>query len=109
MTPHPTFPNAILVNTMHHNERPSVKFKIPSGKSNLLNSAVVDAAGRPLYITSSNSKRTAFVACKDNVEIATVQWDRAVPRMVFRQKKMKCRDWLPLTGPGSESVPAPLL
>jgi len=108
MTP-PTFPNATLVNTARLNERPSVKLKIPSGKSNVLNSAVVGAAGQSLYTISSNSKRTTFVACKDNLEIATVQWDRSIPRMVFRRKKMKCKDWLPLAGPGTESVQASLL
>ena len=29
--------------------------------------------------------------------------------MVFRRKKIKCKDWLPLAGPGTESVRAPLL
>jgi len=101
----PTFStNAGLVKTAHHNERPSVKLKIPSGKSNVLNSAVVGAAGQSLYTISSSSKRTTFVACKDNVEIATVNWNCPVPRMVFRRKKMKCKDWLPLAGPGTESV-----
>ena len=111
MTSRPTSPNATLVNTVTipHNERPSVKLKIPSGKSNTLNSAVVDAAGQSLYKISSNSKRTTFVACKDNVEVATVQWDRSSPRIVFRQKKMKCKEWLPLAGPESESAQAPLL
>jgi len=102
-------PTAPLVNTAHLNERPSVKLKIPSGKSNILNSAVLDAAGKSLYTISINSKRTTFVPCKDNLEIATVQWDRTVPRMVFRRKKMKCKDWLPLARPGTESVRAPLL
>ena len=102
-------PTANMVNAAHHYERPSVKLKIPSGKSDPLNSAIVDAAGHSLYTISSNSKRTTFVACKNNVEIATVQWDCPVPRMVFRRKKMKCRDWLPLAGPGSESVQASLL
>ena len=100
----PTSPNTTLVNLAHRNERPSVKLKIPSGKSDILNSAVVDAAGQSLYTISSNSKRTTFVACKDNVEVATVQWDCYIPRMVFRQKKMKCKEWLPFAGPETESV-----
>jgi len=96
---------AIPVNIAYRNERPSVKFKIPCGKSNILNSVIVNAAGQSLYITSSNSKRTTFVACKDNVEVATVQWDRSSPRMIFRQKKMKCKEWLPLAGPKTEYKP----
>jgi len=94
---------AIPVNIPYRNERPSVKFKIPCGKSNILNSVIVNAAGESLYIISSNSKRTTFVACKGNVEVATVQWDRSSPRMVFRRKKMKCKEWLPFAGTKTES------
>jgi hypothetical protein len=94
----PPFPSsATLVNT-NLNERPSVKLKVASGKSNIVNSVVVNADGQFLYSISSNSKRTTVVACKNNAEIATVEWDRSSPRMVFRQKKMKCKAWLPLTG-----------
>ena len=102
-------PTVTLVNIAHRNERPSVKFKIPCGKSNILNSAVVNTAGQSLYIISSTSKRTTFVACKNNVEVAAVQWDRSSPRMVFRQKKMKCKEWLPLAGPRTKYTPLLLL
>ena len=90
------------------NERPSVKLKIIGGKNNIVNSVVVNPAGQPLYSVSSNSKRTNVVACKDNVKVATVEWDRSSPRMVFRRKKMKCKEWLPLAGPETEYKPTPL-
>jgi hypothetical protein len=88
-----------LVNKTHYLERPSIKLRIPSGASNILNSVVVNAASQSLYSISSNSKHTTLVSCVDNVEVATVQWDRSSPRMVFRRKKIKCKTWLPLTGP----------
>jgi len=109
MTSRPASPGTTLVNTPHHDERTSVRLKIPCGKSNILNSVVVDAAGQSLYTIASNSKRTTFVECKDNVEIATIQWDRSSPRMKFRRKKMKCREWLPPAGSGTKSVQASLL
>jgi len=92
------------------NERPSVKLKIIGGKTNIVNSVVVNAsaARQSLYSISSDSKRTAVVACKDNVEVATVEWDRPSPRMVFRRKKMKCKEWLPLAGPETEYKRTPL-
>ncbi len=105
MASHPISPNATLVNIAHRTERPSVKLKIPSGKSNILNSVVVGAAGQSLYTVSSNSKHTTFVACQKNVEAATVQWNRSSPRMVLRGKKMKCKEWLPLAGPATEYEP----
>ena len=92
-----------LVNNSHYTERPSIKLRIPSGASNILNSAVVNAAFQSLYSISSNSKCTTLVSCTDNVEIATVQWDRSSPRIVFRHKKFKCKTWLPLTGTGPEN------
>jgi hypothetical protein len=94
-----------LVNDAHYTERPSLKLSFPSGASNILNSAVVNAAGQSLYSISSNSKRTTMVSCRDNVEVATVQWDRHSPRMVFRRKKMKCKEWLKLAGPNNEYMP----
>ena len=93
--------SATLINT-NLNERPSVKLKVASGKSNIVNSVVVNADGQSLYSISSNSKRTTVVACKNNVEVAAVEWDRSSPRMVFRQKKMKCKEWLALAGPETE-------
>jgi hypothetical protein len=96
-----------LVNNTHYTARPSLKLRIAGGASNILNSRVVDAAGQPLYSVSSDSKRTTLVSCRDNVEVATVQWDRHSPRMVFHRKKMKCKEWLKISGPHSEYIPAP--
>ena len=95
-----------LVNDAHYTGRPSLKLSFPCGASNILNSAVIDAAGQSLYSISSNSKRTTMVSCRDNVEVATVQWDRHSPRMVFHRKKTKCKEWLKLAGPDNEYVPA---
>ncbi len=99
-----------LVNDAHLTERrPSIKLKllkIPGGSSNnIFNSVVVGASGQSLYSIASNSKRTTLVSCRDDVEVATVEWDRPSPRMVFRRKKMKCKEWLPLAGPDTEYVP----
>lgn len=96
--------SATLVNGAHLNERPSVQLKFLGGSSDIFNSAVVSVSGQSLYSISSNSKRTTLVSCKDNVEVATVEWDRSSPRMVFRRKKMKCKEWLPLAGPDTEYV-----
>lgn len=91
-----------LVNDAHLTERPSVKLRISGGSSDIVNSVVVNAAGQSLYSISSNSKRTTLVSCKDKVEVATVEWDRSSPRMVFRRKKIRCKEWLPLAGPDTE-------
>jgi hypothetical protein len=96
--------SATLVNSPQNNERSSAKLKILCGKSNIVNSVVIDAAGRSLYSITSTSKRTTLVECRNNVEIATVEWDRSSPRMVFRRKKIKCKEWLPLAGPETEYV-----
>ena len=105
-SPPPTPTSVTLVNNAHLrvNERPSVKLKISGGSSNISNSEVVSPSGQSLYSISSNSKRTTLVSSRDNVEIATVEWDRSSPRMVFRRKKMKCKEWLPLAGPDTEYV-----
>ena len=107
-SPPPTPTSATLVNNarLRVNERPSVKLKISGGSSNISNSEVVSPSGQSLYSISSNSKRTTLISCRDNVEIATVEWDRSSPRMVFRRKKMKCKEWLPLAGPDTEYVPS---
>jgi hypothetical protein len=97
-----------LVDDTHHSERPALKLRIPGGASNILNSTVVDIAGRSLYSTLSDSKRTKLVSYRDNVEVATIQWDRHSPRMVFRHKKMKCKEWLKLAGPNNEYMPIPV-
>ena len=94
-----------LVNDAHYTERPSLKLIFPRGASNTLNSAVINAAGQSIYSISSNSKRTIMVSCRDNVEVATVQWDRHSPRMVFRRKKTKCKEWLRLAGPDNKYMP----
>ena len=97
----------------HHTVCPSLKLKIPGGASNVLNSRVVDAAGQSLYSISSDSKRTTILSCRDNVEVAVVQWDYHSPRMVFHRKKMKCKEWLKLDSDASgadndnEYIPAP--
>jgi hypothetical protein len=93
-----------LFNDTHHTERPPLKLRIPGGASNILNSTV-DTAGQPLYSTLSDSKRTKLVSYRDNVEVATIKWDRHSPRMVFRHKKMKCKEWLKLAGPNNEYMP----
>jgi hypothetical protein len=93
-----------LVKNAHYTERPSLKLSFPCGASNILNSAVINAAGQSLYSISSNSKRTTMVSCGDNIEVATVQWDRHSPRMVFRRKKMKCKEWLKRVEPDNEYI-----
>jgi len=96
--------SATLVNTAPVvSERPSVKLKAVGGKSDILNSAVVNAAGQSLYFISGDSKRTTMVACKDNVKVATVDWNRSSPRMTFRQKNMKCKEWLPFARPDTDA------
>ena len=95
-----------VANDAHLTKRPSVKLKIPGGSSNIFNSVVVTSeSGQSLYSISSNSKCTTLVSCKHNVEVATVEWDHSSPRMVFRHKKVKCKEWLPLAGPDTECVP----
>ena len=97
-------PSIEMVKDAHLTKRPSVKLKISCGSSDISNSEVVSASGQSLYAISSNSKSTTLVSCKNNIEVATVNWDRSSPRMVFRRKKMKCKEWLPLAGPDTEYV-----
>jgi len=41
---------------------------------------------------------------KDNFEVATIDWDHSSPRMVFRGKKLKCKEWLTRAGrPGPKT------
>jgi len=101
----PPSPTTSLSPTLVNAPRPSLILRFPCGSSNILNSLVVDAAGQSLYSISSNSKRTTMVSCRDNIGVASVNWDRSSPRMVFRSKKMKCKEWLPITGPESEYAP----
>ena len=93
-----------LVHDTHYTARPSLKLSFPRGASNILNSAVINAAGQSFYSISSTSKCTTMVSCRDNIEVATVQWDRHSPRMVFHQKKMKCKEWLKITGPDNKYI-----
>jgi len=97
-----------LVNVTRPANRPSITLKIPGGGSDILNSVVVDSAGRSLYSISSTSKRTTLVSCADNVKVATVDWDRPSPLLVFRRKKVKCRKWLPRVAPETEYTPIPV-
>ena len=94
-----------VANDTHHTENPPLKLRIPGGASNILNSTVVDTASQPLYSTLSDSKRTKLVSYRGNVEVASIQWDRHSPRMVYRGKKMKCKEWLKLAGPNNEYMP----
>src|SRR5260370_26292854 len=91
-----------LVNDAHNTGHPSLKLRMPGGASNILNSAVINGTGQSLYSMLGNSKNTKLVSCRDNIEVATIQWDRHSPRMVFHRKKMKCKDWLKLAGPDNE-------
>jgi len=97
--------NPTLVIDAHYTERPLLKLSSPCGASNILNTVIINVAGQSLYSISSNSKRTTITSCRDNVEVATVQWDSHSPRMVFRRKKMKCKEWLKLAGPDNECIP----
>jgi len=92
-----------LVEPPRSNERPSIELKISSSRDKIVNAIVVDPAGRPLYSVSSDESRTKLLSLRDNTEVATVNWDRSSPRMVFRGKKVKCKDWLPRAGPDTES------
>lgn len=95
----------------------------------MLNAAILDAAGRALYTTSSDAKlkkttvRRAAVpapysdSCPDAGEdLARVGWDRASPRVRFladvdgteppqksKKYKVKCKEWLPRAGADTQS------
>ncbi|KAF8267719.1 hypothetical protein EI94DRAFT_1801296 [Lactarius quietus] len=94
---------ATSIEEPHHNERPSIKLKFSSSGTKILNAVVVDPAGHPHYSVTSNSKCTKFLSHRDNTEIATVNWNRSSPRMTFRGKKVKCKEWLARAGPETES------
>ena len=102
--------NTTLVEaTRRYNERPSIELKISSSGAKIANAVVVDPAGRLLYSISSDSKHTKLLLHKDNTEVATIDWDRSSPCMVFRGKKLKCKEWLQRAGPNTEYVLMPLL
>jgi len=92
-----------LVEPTRYTERPSIELKFSSSGAKIVNSSVVDPAGRPLYSISSDSRRTKLHSLRDNTEVATIDWDRSSPRMVFRGKKLKCKEWLQRAGPDTES------
>jgi hypothetical protein len=92
-----------LVEPPRSNERPSIELKISSSRDKIVNATVVDPTGRPLYSVSSDENLTKLLSLRDNTEVATVNWDRSSPRMVFRGKKIKCKEWLPRAGPDTES------
>ncbi|KAF8260367.1 hypothetical protein EI94DRAFT_1748712 [Lactarius quietus] len=89
--------------TRGHDERPSIKLKFSSSGVKIVNAVVVDPAGHSLYTISSDSRHTKLLSHGDNTEVATIDWNRSSPRMVFRGKKMKCKEWLARAGPETES------
>jgi hypothetical protein len=100
-----------------------LKITSPPGEG-ILNASILDAAGRTLYTTSSDAKlkktsvrrlgpyfdsdTSVNVATEeDGEELARFGWDRASPRVRFgpapankkqkrKQRKVKCKEWLPL-------------
>ena len=88
-----------------NDERPSIELKISRCGAKILNTVVVDSADRPLYFISSDECRTVVLAERDGSRVATIDWDRQSPRMVFRGRKVKCKEWLPRARPNSECVP----
>jgi len=101
--------SSTLVNVTDHTDRPSIRLEIPGGASDILNSAVADPTGKSLFSISSTSKRTVLVSCRDNIKIATVEWDRPSPRIIFRRRKVKCKEWLPRVAPETEYIPIPVI
>ncbi|KAN0140891.1 hypothetical protein V8E53_001335, partial [Lactarius tabidus] len=85
------------------NERPSIELKISGSGPEILNAVVTDSTDRPLYSISSDESRTTLLMQKDSTGVATIDWDRSSPRMVFRGKKAKCKEWLLRAGPETES------
>jgi hypothetical protein len=106
--PSPTPSSATSVGAPRPNERPSIELKISSSGAKILNAVVVDSAGRPLYTVSSDEGRTELRSQRDNSKVATIDWDRSNPRMVFRGKKVKVKEWLPRAGPNTEYVLMPI-
>ena len=86
------------------NERPSIELKISSSGPKILNAIVIDSAGRTLYSISSDEGHTTLLTQRDRTKAATIDWDRSSPRMIFRGKKVKCKEWLPRVGPDTECV-----
>lgn len=112
-----------------YTERVVHKLRITSPPgAGILNTSILDAAGRALYSSSSDAKlkKTSVwragpypdsdadvdVAAEDE-ELARFGWDRSSPRVRFgpsddkkkkrKQRKVKCKEWLPLVDPGFAS------
>ena len=112
-----------------YTERAARKLRItsPPGEG-ILHASILDAAGRPLYTTSSDAKlkKTSVrrvgpyldsdaetdVAIEEphGEELARFKWDRASPRVRFcpgddkkKRRKVKCKEWLPLAGSSAKS------
>ena len=96
--------NAALVKAPPCNERPSIELKISSRGAKILNAVVVDSAARSLYSISSDESRTTLLSQRDSSKVATINWDRSSPRLVFRGKKFKCKEWLSYFESASEYV-----
>jgi hypothetical protein len=86
------------------NERPSIELKISGSGPKILNAVVADSASLPLYSISSDESHTTLLLQRDCTKVATIDWDRSSPRMAFRGKKVKCKEWLPRAGPDTEYV-----
>jgi hypothetical protein len=93
-----------LVEAPRSNERPSIELKISSRGAKILNAVVADSAGRPLYTISGDESQTTLLSHRDSTKVATINWDRSSPRMVFRGKKFKCKEWLARVEPDTEYV-----
>jgi hypothetical protein len=91
-----------LVKAPSSYERPSIVLKISSSGAKILNAVVLYPAGRPLYTISSDESHTTLLSQRDNANVATIDWDRSSPRMVFRGKTVKCKEWLPRARPDTE-------
>ena len=100
----PTPWNAALVGPPRSNKRPSFEFKISSRGAKILNAVVLDSTARPLYSISSDESCTTLLTQKDSSKAATINWDHSSPRMVFRGKKVKCKEWLPYVGHDTKYV-----
>lgn len=112
-----------------YTERAARKLRVtsPPGEG-ILHASILDAAGRPLYTTSSDAKlkKTSVrrvgpyldsdvetdvaVEGPHGEELARFKWDRASPRVRFcpgddkkKRRKVKCKEWLPLAGSSAKS------
>ena len=65
---------------------------------------MLNSTARPLYSISSDESHTTLLTQKDSSKAATINWDHSSPRMVFRGKKVKCKEWLPYVGPDTKYV-----